>query len=87
MIKYEIGNIHPAGKETKWYMYAFIQGDTIAEVVKIRENSHNSHGNIIYKVDYSKCQKVKQEYGMSRSTVTMPLIVEKIGYYFEQPTS
>ena len=73
-------------------MHAFLQADSIAEVVKKRENACSSHGDVVYKVDYSKCKRVKPNYGMTRSTVGMPLVVETIGYYFrlavdmEQPT-
>lgn len=83
-IRYEIGDIHPAGEKGQWYMHAFIQGKTIVEVVEQRRNAHNSHGNMIYKVDYAKSKLVKQNYGMSRNSVNMPLVVEKIGYYFDQ---
>ncbi|OLP04639.1 hypothetical protein BLL52_4241 [Rhodoferax antarcticus ANT.BR] len=38
---------------------------------------------MIYKVDYSKCKKVNRTYGMSQGLRTLPLVVERVGYWFD----
>lgn len=84
MIKFEIGDMHQS--EAHWYLHAYLQADTIAELVAIRKNACGSNGSVIYKVDYSKSKKVRPSYGMTQRLVTMPRVIEKIGDYFEQPS-